>query len=64
MKKTRNIIAAVIGILSLIINTMVCIQWWKQGCEAKSLVAAVIFYSSMCFALWFVIDDIIKDKNE
>ncbi len=65
MKKVRIIFGIVCLVIAITLCTA-CIYYWKKlGCnDVLSLVAAVVFYSSVMAGLWFNFDQVIKESNQ
>ena len=62
--KARIINGIFWAILAVTLIVYVCIEWHKNGCDWDTLVVAIIFYTCMPAALWFTIDQTIKEwKN-
>lgn len=60
----RRIIGAVFAIGGTVLTAYVCYVWHQQGCEAFSLWAAIVMYGAGTFAMWFTIDQTIKEEAE
>lgn len=61
MKKTRILTAIIFIAIALTIIPMVCIQWHIQGCQVSSLIAAIMFYSTLTAGMWYFVDLQIKE---
>lgn len=62
MKKNRIIIGIIFAVLAIALNVFVVIEWHKQLCDIKSLVLAVIFYTSCLTAFWYVLDSAVRES--
>lgn len=62
MKSTRIIAGVAAATVAASICTLVCVEWAKQGASVSSLVAAVVFYTTMTAGLWLFIDQQIRER--
>lgn len=62
MKKTRIIAGVAAAIVAASLCTLVCVEWIRQGASVSSLVAAVVFYTTMTAGLWLFIDQQIRER--
>ena len=62
MKKTRIIAGVAAAIVAASLCTLVCVEWARQGASVSSLVAAVVFYTTMTTGLWLFIHQQIKER--
>lgn len=64
MSTRRKINGTIALVVAIIITSMVCFYWYRMDCGVGSLVAALCFYPSCIAAVWAVIDEAIKTKEE
>lgn len=62
VKVARGIVGGVFGAVAMVLIPYVCVEWARQGCGWGSLVAAITFYGSCLFGIWFTIDQALQGK--
>ena len=58
----RRIIGVVFAVCCVALVAYVCFEWYRMGCGYWSLAAAIAFYGSMMFGIWFAIDQTLQGK--
>lgn len=59
---TKRVINAAIAItIAVILLAMVVYYWREQGCDYRSLSAAIVMYPAFVAAIWGVIDSWLKE---
>lgn len=62
MKTKRIINAAFWAAIAIGITILVCVEWHKQGCDERSLIAAIAWFMCAPAALCATIDAAIQGK--
>lgn len=62
--RKRIIAGSIFAIIACVLIPYVCVVWHNQGCEWNSLAAAIAYYGGCLFAIWFTIDQTIKEKYQ
>ena len=63
MSTARKITRAVALLVAAAITGVTLYYWKEQGCEFKSLCAAMIFHLGWVVAIWFTIDTYFKERD-
>ena len=61
LSRARKVNAILFTVLDIFLVTYVCITWYKQGCGAYSLIAAIFFHGAGWAVIGFCVDQAIKD---
>lgn len=60
--KKRILNLAVLSVVALLLCTLVCVEWHRQGCGVWSLVAAVSFYGVLSAGLMISVEDVMERR--
>lgn len=63
MKKIRITLAILSFLVAFCIIAATILQWRQMDCSFVSCLMAVVFYGGATFALWFAMDDAIKQYH-
>lgn len=58
----RLITGVLFAVFAVVFTAYVCFEWYRIGCGYWSLAAAIAFYGSMMFGIWFAIDQTLQGK--
>lgn len=64
MNKIRIILAVVFAVIMVVLTAFVVHKWHELQCNWTSLVGAVAFYVLFVGAVWFTIDQTVKEANQ
>ncbi|MBR3647090.1 MAG: hypothetical protein IKN59_01695 [Paludibacteraceae bacterium] len=61
MRRKRIINAIIWAVIAIVLNTLVCVEWYNAGCCFLAFLAAAGYYSGVALVIGLIIDQAIKD---